>query len=286
MRAIFSCPEYPQTFSNPLLQICSPIIFIDCLPGARHTLSTSLTFLLCCSVTKFCPTLCDPMDCSTPGFPVLHYLLEFAQTHVHWVGDAIQPHPVSSPSPALNLSQHQGLFPMSWLFASSGQSIGASASASVLPMNIQGWFPLGLTGLIYLLAKDYYFKYLNKRRGKTLFCTFWEYQGGKTGLWDVHTEKSRMSSPFTEECTQWDRSPFESPDFGSLWRMRQKGPRGGRRPRGAWWHSLPLLSVLPLSYQSQEVLVPSHGSRLRCTEEKEGQEFADVLGPSVGCNKP
>ena len=47
--------------------------------------------LSCCSLTKSCPTLCDPVDCSTPGFPVLHYLREFAQTHVHWVGDAIQP---------------------------------------------------------------------------------------------------------------------------------------------------------------------------------------------------
>ena len=56
--------------------------------------------------------LCDPMDCSTPGLPVHHQLLEFTKTHVHWVGDAIQPsHPLSSPSPrALNLSQHQGLF--------------------------------------------------------------------------------------------------------------------------------------------------------------------------------
>ena len=56
--------------------------------------------------------LCNPMNYSTPGFPVLHYLLEFAQTHVHWVGDAIQPsHPLLSPSPpALNLSQHQGIF--------------------------------------------------------------------------------------------------------------------------------------------------------------------------------
>ena len=59
-----------------------------------------------------CPTLCDPMDCSTPGFPVHHQLLELAQTHVHWVGDAIQPsHPLSSPSPpTFNLSQHQDLF--------------------------------------------------------------------------------------------------------------------------------------------------------------------------------
>ena len=65
-----------------------------------------------CSVTKSCLTLCDPMDCSTPGFPVFHYLPEFAQTHVHWIGDAIQPsHPLSSASPpALNLSQQQGLF--------------------------------------------------------------------------------------------------------------------------------------------------------------------------------
>ena len=177
------------------------------------------------------------MDCSTPGFPVLHYLPEFAQTHVHWVGDAIKlSHPLFSPSPpTLNLFQHQGLFqwvssshqvakvlelqhqsisqfscsvvsnslqphgiqharlrclsptpgaylnscpssqrchpiisssvipfclqsfpasgslPMNQLFASGGQSIEVSASASVLPMNIQGWFPLGLAGLISLL---------------------------------------------------------------------------------------------------------------------------------------
>ena len=67
--------------------------------------------LCCCSVTKLCPTLCDPMDCSTPGSSVLHCLLEFAQIHVHSVGDAIQPsHPLLPPSfPALNLYQHQGL---------------------------------------------------------------------------------------------------------------------------------------------------------------------------------
>ena len=60
--------------------------------------------------TQSCPTLCNPMNCSTPGFPVLHYLPQFAQTHVHWVGDATQPsHPLLFPSPyASNLSQHQG----------------------------------------------------------------------------------------------------------------------------------------------------------------------------------
>ena len=62
--------------------------------------------------SQLCMTLWKPMDCSTPGFPVHHQLPELAQTHVHWVGEAIQPsHPLSSPSPlAFNLSQHQGLF--------------------------------------------------------------------------------------------------------------------------------------------------------------------------------
>ena len=102
----------------------------------------SLWVHCCCSVTQSCPTLCDPMDCSTPGLPVLHCLPEFAQIHVHWVGDAIQPsHPLLPLSPlALNLSQHQGLFWTSQFFASGGQSIGASTSESVPPMNIQSWF--------------------------------------------------------------------------------------------------------------------------------------------------
>ena len=72
----------------------------------------NLSSLFFSSVTQLCPTLCDLMNCSTPGLPVHHQLLEFTQTHVHWVSDAIQPsHPLLSPSPpALNLSQHQGLF--------------------------------------------------------------------------------------------------------------------------------------------------------------------------------
>ena len=94
----------------------------------------------------------QPLDCSTPGFPVLHYFLEFAQIHVHWISEAIQPsHPLLPPSPLpLNLSQHQGLFQWVGLFTSGGQSIRASASASVLPMNIQDRLPLELTGLISL----------------------------------------------------------------------------------------------------------------------------------------
>ena len=99
------------------------------------------------SIAQLYPILCDPSDGSTPGFPVHHQLLELAQTHVHQVGDAIQlPHPLSSPSPpALNLFPASGSFPVSQFFTSGGQNIGASASASVLLMNIQDWCLLGWT---------------------------------------------------------------------------------------------------------------------------------------------
>ena len=80
--------------------------------GCPRNQPLCLTCVYCCSVAKSRPTLCDPMSCSMPDFRVLHYLPEFAQIHVHWVSDAIQPScPLSPPSPlALNLSQHQGLF--------------------------------------------------------------------------------------------------------------------------------------------------------------------------------
>ena len=72
----------------------------------------NIVLIYCCSAAKWCPRICDPIDCSTPGFFVLEYLLEFAQTYVHWVGDAIQPsHSLLFPSPpAFSLSQHKGLF--------------------------------------------------------------------------------------------------------------------------------------------------------------------------------
>ena len=98
--------------------------------------------------------LCSHLDCGMPGLPVQHQLPESAQIHVQQVGDAIQPsHPLSSPfPPAFNLSA-SGSFPMSQFFTSGGQSIRTSASASVLPMNVQDWFPLGLTGLISFQSK-------------------------------------------------------------------------------------------------------------------------------------
>ena len=103
------------------------------------------------SVAQSCPTLCDPMDHSTPGFPVHPQLPELAQNHVHRVSDAIQPfHPLSS---CLQSFLASGSFPMSQFFTSGSQSIGVSAAASVLQMNSQDWFPLGLTGLISLWSK-------------------------------------------------------------------------------------------------------------------------------------
>ena len=109
----------------------------------------------CCSITKLCLALCDPMDCSTPGYPVHHQLLELTQTDVHksqWY------HPIISSSVAPFSSCPQscpasGSFPIYQLFASGGQSIGASTSESVLPVNIQDWSPLGWTGWISLQSK-------------------------------------------------------------------------------------------------------------------------------------
>ena len=110
----------------------------------------------CCSVAKSCPTLCHPVDCSTPDFPILHYLPEIVHSNScplsQWCHSIISSSvtPCSFCPPSFPAS---GSFPVSQLFPSRGQSTGASAS--VLLMNIQGWFPLGLTGLISLLSKGF-----------------------------------------------------------------------------------------------------------------------------------
>ena len=111
-----------------------------------------INFWTCCSVVQSCLTLYNPMDCSLPGFPVFHHLPELAQTHVHWVSAAIQPsHPLSSPSPpAFSLSQHQNIF--QWVSCSHQVAKVFGTSASVLPVNIQGWFPVS-TGFISLQSK-------------------------------------------------------------------------------------------------------------------------------------
>ena len=113
----------------------------------------SLLPLFVSSVSHSC-LLCNPMDCNTPGFHVHHQLPRSAQTHVHWLSDAIQAsHPVIPFSSCLQSFPASGSFPVSQFFASGGQSIGDSASVLVLPMNIQDWFPLGWTGWISLQSK-------------------------------------------------------------------------------------------------------------------------------------
>ena len=104
----------------------------------------------CCSAAKSYPALCDPTHCSKPGFPVPHHLPQFAQVHVHWISDNIQPPYPLLPSSSDSVFLGIRVFSMSRLFASGGQSTGALASASVLPKGIQGWFSLRLTGLIWL----------------------------------------------------------------------------------------------------------------------------------------
>ena len=117
---------------------------------SSFTLISSVQFS---SVAQSRPTLCDPMDHRTPGLPVYHQLLELAQTHVHWVSDAIHSSSVVPFSSCLQSFPASGSFQTSHFFASGGQSIGVLASVSVLPMNIQDWFPLGLTGWISLQSK-------------------------------------------------------------------------------------------------------------------------------------
>ena len=97
----------------------------------------------CCLITQLCLTLCDPMNSSMSGFPVLHYLLEFVHTHIHWVSDAIQPsHPLLSPSPpVLNLFQHQGQNPQSCLtlWNSMDCSLPGSSVHRILQARILEW---------------------------------------------------------------------------------------------------------------------------------------------------
>ena len=137
-------------------------------------------WLLLFSCKVVCLTLCDPMGCGTPGFSVLHYLLEFAQIHVHptMLSSVI---PFSSCILSFPASES---FPVSQFFASGGQSIGISPSASVLPVNIQDWFPLGLSGWISLLSQGLSRVFSNTTVQKHQFF------GAQLSLWSsshIHT---------------------------------------------------------------------------------------------------
>ena len=126
----------------------NPLTLLVGIHTSTATMENSVQFS---SVAQLCSILCDPMNRSMPGLPVHHQFLESTQTHVHWVGDAIQPsHPFSSCPQSFPAS---GSFPMSQIFASGGQSIGVSALTSVLPINTQNWSPLGWTVWISLQSK-------------------------------------------------------------------------------------------------------------------------------------
>ena len=141
--------------------LCCPIIFVSKICCQKLPNISQIPYpivkvveqiLQFSSVAQSCLTLCDPMDCSMPGFPVHHQFTELAQTHVHRL---IMPSTISSSvfpfSSCIQSFPASGSFPMSQSFASGGQNI--TASASVFPRNIQDWFPLGLTGLISLQSK-------------------------------------------------------------------------------------------------------------------------------------
>ena len=130
-------PPVPTSLPNPPIP----------LTHTPHQKPGSVQFS---SVAQSCPTLCDPMNCSMPGLQ----LPEFTQTHVHWVSDVIQPsHPLWYPSPTAFIFLASGFFQMRQLFGSCGQSVGLSASASILPNITQDWSPLGWTGWISLQSK-------------------------------------------------------------------------------------------------------------------------------------
>ena len=154
---------------RPSWKLCLSILIIFLFKAWYHEFwfhSSTFTFLQFSSVQSLlCPTLCNPMDCSTPDLPVHQQLPEFTQTHVHWVSDAIQPsHPLSSPSPlAFNLSQHQGLF--QWV--SSSHQVAKVLEFQLQhqsferTMNIQDWYLLGWTGWIFLESKGLWRVFFN-----------------------------------------------------------------------------------------------------------------------------
>ena len=178
----------------------------------------------CCSVTKSCPTLYYPMNCSTTGFPVLHCLPEFAQTYVHWVSNAIHPSSVIPFCCPQSFPTSES-FPVSQLFASGGQSTGISTSASVLTANIQGWFPLGLAGLITLLSKGLSRVFSSTTVQKHQFVSM-QPSFGFPGISAVKESTYSAGDPGVGKIP-WRRERLPTPVFF---------PRGfhGQRPYGLW----------------------------------------------------
>ena len=152
----------------------------------------------CFSIAKLCLTFCDPIDCSIAGFPVLHHLLEFAQIHVYWVSDAIQPfHRLLPPSSlALSLSQHQGLFQWVGSAYKVAKVLELQLQHQSFQMNIQSWFLLGLTGFISLLSKEFsrVFSSTNSSKASIFHCST---------LFFVQLSHPYMTTGKTIALTRW-----------------------------------------------------------------------------------
>ena len=150
-------------------------------------------------------SLCDPIDCSTLGFPVLHYFPEIAQTHVHWVDDAIPPFDPLSPTSLL-----PSVFPSIRVFSyDSALRISYQstvASASVLLMNIQGWFPLELTGLVSFLFKGLKCL-LQHHSSKASVLQLSAFFYGET-VTSIQNYLKNHSFDYTDLCQQSDVSAF------------------------------------------------------------------------------
>ena len=187
------------------------------------------------------------MDCSIPGFPVLHYLPELAQTHACCVGDAI----LCILSSVAPLSSHlqsfpaSGSFPMSQLFAAGGQSIGVSASTSVLPMNIHSWFILGLIGSMSLLFKGLS-KVFSRTQFESINSLVLSLLNGPT-LTSVHDYWKNHSFDYTDLCLQSNVSAFNMLSrFVIVFLPRSKCQGCSHHKQWFWNPRKESLSVFPL----------------------------------------
>ena len=200
---IFFLPGRPTALMNLKAPAMSLLLPRRLSPVAQWVELDPLSHDLCywCLVAKSCLTLCNLIDCSTSGFPVLHHLPELCPLS-QWCHPTISSSVIPFSS-CLQFFPSSGSFPMSHFFASGGQSIGASASASVLPMNIQGWFPLALTDLILL----------SKGLSRVFSSTQWENISflvlsllcGPT-LISIHDYWKNHSFDYTDLCGQSDIS--------------------------------------------------------------------------------
>ena len=197
-------------------------------------------------VAQSCPTLCNPMDCSTPGLPVHHQLPEFTQTHVHWIGDAIQPsHTLSSPSPpAFNLSQHQGLF--QWVSSlHQVAKVLEFASTLVLPVNTQDWSPLGWTGWIYLQSNRLWRVFSNTTVG-SINSSALGFLYSFIAFSSVQFSRSVVSDSLRPHESQHTRPPCPSPS---------PGVHSNSRPSSQWCHPAISSSVIPFSTCPLDALI-------------------------------